>query len=167
MNKIKPVFVELGLQTSNEDSAIFIRRGYKNEVFEKSISLLSGLNIVVHVIIGLPNETTSDIINTIKYINQFPIQGVKLQLLHILKDTDLYDYYTKNPFNILTLEQYGDILMACVKHLRSDIVIHRLTGDGPKKILVEPLFSANKRMVLNYINNRLRTENIVQGSEIL
>ena len=84
-----------------------------------------------------------------------------------VKDTDLYDYYTKNPFNILTLEQYGDILMACVKHLRSDIVIHRLTGDGPKKILVEPLFSANKRMVLNYINNRLRTENIVQGSEIL
>lgn len=167
LNKIKPVFVELGLQTSNEDSAIFIRRGYKNEVFEKSISLLSGLNIVVHVIIGLPNETTSDIINTIKYINQFPIQGVKLQLLHILKDTDLYDYYTKNPFNILTLEQYGDILMACVKHLRSDIVIHRLTGDGPKKILIEPLFSANKRMVLNYINNRLRTENIVQGSEIL
>ena len=167
LNKIKPVFVELGLQTSNEDSAIFIRRGYKNEVFEKSISLLSGLNIVVHVIIGLPNETTSDIINTIKYINQFPIQGVKLQLLHILKDTDLYDYYTKNPFNILTLEQYGDILMACVKHLRSDIVIHRLTGDGPKKILVEPLFSANKRMVLNYINNRLRTENIVQGSEFL
>ena len=164
LNKIKPVFVELGLQTSNELSANFIRRGYKNKVFEDSVKLLDGLNIIVHVIIGLPYETATDILNTIKYINIFPIHGVKLQLLHILKDTDLYSYYLKSPFHILSLEEYGDLLIMCIKNLRPDIVIHRLTGDGPKKLLVEPSFSSNKRMVLNYINNRLRNENVIQGS---
>ncbi|MBQ1192540.1 MAG: TIGR01212 family radical SAM protein [Lachnospiraceae bacterium] len=164
INEIKPVFIELGLQTSNETSAQFIRRGYSNKIFENSITLLYGLNIVVHLIIGLPFENDDDIINTIKYINKFPIHGVKLQLLHILSDTDLYEYYKKNPFKILSLEEYGNILISCIKHLRPDIVIHRLTGDGPKKTLVEPAFSANKRMVLNYINNRLRNECVVQGS---
>lgn len=164
LNNIKPVFVELGLQTSNENTADFIRRGYKNNVFETAVDLLSGLNIVVHIIIGLPFEKEADILNTIKYINHFPIHGVKLQLLHILKDTDLYTYYLENPFKILSLEEYGDLLIMCIKHLRPDIVIHRLTGDGPKKLLAEPMFSANKRMVLNYINNRLQNENIVQGS---
>lgn len=164
LNNIKPVFVELGLQTSNENTADFIRRGYKNNVFETAVDLLSGLNTVVHIIIGLPFEEETDILNTIKYINHFPIHGVKLQLLHILKDTDLYTYYLENPFKILSLEEYGDLLIMCIKHLRPDIVIHRLTGDGPKKLLAEPMFSANKRMVLNYINNRLQNENIVQGS---
>ena len=85
-------------------------------------------------------------------------------MLHILKDTDLYTYYLENSFKILSLEEYGDLLIMCIKHLRPDIVIHRLTGDGPKKLLAEPMFSANKRMVLNYINNRLLNDNIVQGS---
>lgn len=164
LNTIKPVFIELGLQTSNENTADFIRRGYKNSVFENAVNLLSGLNIVVHIIIGLPFEKEDDILNTIRYINLFPIHGVKLQLLHILKDTDLYTYYLEKPFKILTLEEYGDLLIMCIKNLRSDIVIHRLTGDGPKKLLIAPMFSSNKRMVLNYINNRLQNENVVQGS---
>ena len=164
LNTIKPVYVELGLQTSNEASARFIRRGYDNKCFANAISLLNGLNIVVHVIIGLPNEEKSDIINTIQYVNSFPIHGIKLQLLHVLKDTDLYEYYLINPFHILSLEEYCDILLECIRHLRSDIVIHRLTGDGPKKLLVEPMYSANKKMVLNYINKRLKDEDVTQGS---
>lgn len=164
LNEIKPVYIELGLQTSNQASATFIRRGYDNSCFEKAIHMLNKLNIVVHIIIGLPHEEKSDIINTIKYINQFPIHGVKLQLLHILKDTDLYDYYLLNPFHILTLDEYGDLLIECIKHLRDDIVIHRLTGDGPKKLLVEPSYSANKKLVLNYINRRLKDEDVTQGS---
>lgn len=164
LNQIKPVFVELGLQTSNEASAVFIRRGYTNEVFEAAVSLLNGLSIIVHIIIGLPYEAPTDILNTIKYINGFPIQGVKLQLLHILKNTDLYTHYLQSPFHILSLEEYGDLLIMCINNLRPDIVIHRLTGDGPKKLLVEPAFSSNKKLVLNYINNRLRNENVIQGS---
>ncbi len=163
LNKIKPVFIELGLQTSNEKTAEFIRRGYKNQIFEQAVSLLEGINIVVHVIIGLPYETRDDLINTILYINRFKIHGVKLQLLHILKDTDLYSYYLENHFEILNLEQYIDLLLLAIRHLRRDIVIHRLTGDGPKKLLVEPKFSANKRMVLNYINKKLREEKVIQG----
>lgn len=164
LNQIKPVFVELGLQTSNEASAVFIRRGYTNEVFEAAVSLLNGLSIIVHIIIGLPYEAPTDILNTIKYLNGFPIQGVKLQLLHILKNTDLYTHYLQSPFHILSLEEYGDLLIMCINNLRPDIVIHRLTGDGPKKLLVEPAFSSNKKLVLNYINNRLRNENVIQGS---
>lgn len=164
LNQIKPVFVELGLQTSNETSAVFIRRGYTNEVFEIAVSLLNGLSIIVHIIIGLPYEAPTDILNTIKYINAFPIHGVKLQLLHILKNTDLYTHYLQAPFHILSLEEYGDLLIMCINNLRPDIVIHRLTGDGPKKLLVEPAFSSNKKLVLNYINNRLRNENVIQGS---
>lgn len=164
LNQIKPVFIELGLQTSNENTAKFIRRGYTNDVFEKAVSLLNGLKIVVHVIIGLPYETEDDLLNTIHYINNFNIHGIKLQLLHILNDTDLYDYYLENKFEILDLEKYSDLLLLAIRHLRRNIVIHRLTGDGPKKILVEPMFSANKRMVLNYINKRLREDNVEQGS---
>lgn len=164
LNQIKPVFVELGLQTSNETSAVFIRRGYTNEVFEIAVSLLNGLSIIVHIIIGLPYEAPTDILNTIKYINAFPIHGVKLQLLHILKNTDLYTHYLQASFHILSLEEYGDLLIMCINNLRPDIVIHRLTGDGPKKLLVEPAFSSNKKLVLNYINNRLRNENVIQGS---
>lgn len=164
LNKIKPIFIELGLQTSNEASAHFIRRGYTNECFEQAIYLLEGLNVVVHIILGLPNETKDDIINTIHYINKFNIHGVKLQLLHVLKDTDLCTYYKNGSFSTFTLEEYTEILIQCLKHLRPDIVIHRLTGDGPKNQLIAPLWSGDKKKVLNYINNRLRTENVIQGS---
>ncbi len=164
LNMIKPVFVELGLQTSNENTAEFIRRGYKNIVFEEAMSMLDGILVVVHIIIGLPFENSTDLINSIKYINQFNVHGVKLQLLHILTDTDLYRYYLSSPFKVLDLDEYCELLILAIRYLRKDIVIHRLTGDGPKKLLYKPLFSANKRNTLNYINNKLRNENVIQGS---
>lgn len=165
LNKIKPIFVELGLQTSNEDSAQFIRRGYTNDVFEKAVSLLSHYNIeiIVHMIIGLPGETDEDILKTVDYINEFSIKGIKFQLLHILSGTDLCDYYNNYPFRIFSLEEYTNLLLKCILRLRPDIVIHRMTGDGPKKLLVEPKWSGNKKMVLNYINAALRKNNINQG----
>ncbi|MBP3338439.1 MAG: TIGR01212 family radical SAM protein [Lachnospiraceae bacterium] len=167
LNKIKPVFIELGLQTANEDTATFIRRGYKNEIFEVAVKKLSHINIevIIHMIIGLPNETEIDILNTVDYINKFPVKGVKFQLLHILTGTDLLDYYKNNKFRIFSLEEYTHILLECILRLRSDIVIHRMTGDGPKKLLVEPKWSCNKKYVLNYINTALKEKNINQGEK--
>ena len=165
LGKIKPIFVELGLQTSKEESAIFIRRGYTNQVFEDAVALLASYNIevIVHMIIGLPDETENDILETVDYINKFPVKGIKFQLLHILSDTDLCEYYNNNKFRIFSLEEYTHILLECILRLRPDIVIHRMTGDGPKKLLVEPKWSGNKKMVLNYINSALRQRNITQG----
>lgn len=167
INEIKPVFVELGLQTSNEASASYIRRGYTNQVFADCITLMDSFNknlespihIVVHTIIGLPNETYEDMENTIKYINSFPIHGIKFQLLHILKGTDLAKDYEKNPFKVLSLEEYTDILIRLLLILRKDIVVHRITGDGPKKLLIEPQWSGDKKRVLNYINHNIHKRN--------
>ena len=155
IHQIKPVFIELGLQTSNEESASFIRRGYTNKIFEDAINLITIYNdklhsnnpihIVVHTIIGLPNEDYPVMLETIKYINQFPIHGIKLQLLHILTNTDLAKEYEKNPFKVLSLEEYTDILIKLLENLREDIVIHRMTGDGPKNILIAPEWSKNKK----------------------
>ncbi len=167
LNTIKPIFIELGFQTSNEASANFIRRGYTNDVFEKCVNNLHSNNIevIAHMIIGLPGEFESDIYNTVEYLNSLPIQGIKFQLLHVLKDTDLYEYYKNHKFNIFSLEEYTHILLECILRLRSDIVIHRMTGDGPKSLLVEPKWSGNKKMVLNYINTALREHNITQGEK--
>lgn len=173
IHQIKPVFIELGLQTSNEESASFIRRGYTNKIFEDAINLITKYNdklhsnnpihIVVHTIIGLPNEDYPVMLETIKYINQFPIHGIKLQLLHILTNTDLAKEYEKNLFKVLSLEEYTDILIKLLENLREDIVIHRMTGDGPKNILIAPEWSKNKRNVLNYINKQLTLRDTVQG----
>ena len=173
IHQIKPVFIELGLQSSNEESASFIRRGYTNKIFEDAINLITIYNdklhsnnpihIVVHTIIGLPNEDYPVMLETIKYINQFPIHGIKLQLLHILTNTDLAKEYEKNPFKVLSLEEYTDILIKLLENLREDIVIHRMTGDGPKNILIAPEWSKNKRNVLNYINKQLTLRDTVQG----
>ncbi len=167
LNQIKPVIVELGLQTSNETSAKFIRRGYKNDIFEQAMYLLSSYNIevIVHMILGLPTETEKEMYETVEYINKFPVKGIKFQLLHILSGTDLYEYYKKTNFPILTLEEYTNILLECISRLRPDIIIHRMTGDGPKSILIEPKWSGNKKMVLNYINSALRDRNINQGEK--
>lgn len=175
IHMIKPVFIELGLQTSNEATASFIRRGYDNVIFEKAIKLINSYNelavnintpihIVVHTIIGLPGESLEQMLDTVKYINQFPIHGIKLQLLHILTDTDLAEEYKKNPFKVLSLEEYTDILIKLLENIRPDIVIHRMTGDGPKNILIAPEWSKNKRNVLNYINKQLTINNTTQGS---
>lgn len=175
INNIKPVFIELGLQTSNEDVASYIRRGYNNSVFERAVNLIDNINstidhkdrqihIVAHVIIGLPHESYTDMENTVEYINNLPIHGVKLQLLHVLKNTDLAKAFEKNEFQVLSIEEYADILIRLLLHIRPDIVIHRMTGDGPKNILIAPLWSGNKRNVLNYINKRLSEIKSPQGS---
>lgn len=160
---IKPVWVELGLQTIHEDTARFIRRGYTLDVFEQAVAGLSdrSVDIIVHVILGLPHETRTDMLKTIDYIARSPVSGIKLQLLHVLKDTDLADYY--GTFHILSEEEYIDIIIECLEHLPGDMVIHRLTGDGPSDLLIAPLWSLKKRSVLNHINKSLKERNTWQG----
>ena len=165
LNKIKPVWIELGLQTSNEKTAEYIRRGYKNDVYENAVKALKskGITVITHIIIGLPNETKEDILNTVDFAVKCGTDGVKLQLLHILKDTDLYEDYKQGKVEVLSLEKYIDILFACIEKIPKNIVIHRITGDAPKSLLVEPLWSADKKMVLNTINKELEKRDIVQG----
>lgn len=168
LNEIKPVWVELGLQTIHEETAAFIRRGYPLAVFEDAVSKLrhSHITVIVHTILGLPGETEDMMIDTVKYLNTKDIQGVKFQLLHILKNTDLADYYDENPFWIPTMDEYFSLLSKCISHLSKDIVIHRLTGDGPKSLLIAPLWSANKRQVLNQMGSFFKQHNIWQGKEL-
>lgn len=165
LNKIKPVWIELGLQTIHESSAQFIRRGYKLPVFKNAVTKLrnAGIEVIVHTILGLPGESTEDILQTINYLNQQDIQGIKLQLLHILKETDLYSVYQLSPFWVPTLDEYLELLGKCISNLRPDIVIHRITGDGPKSLLVAPLWTGNKRLVLNSIQSYLKCHDIWQG----
>ncbi|MBO8462440.1 MAG: TIGR01212 family radical SAM protein [Firmicutes bacterium] len=165
LNEIKPVFVELGLQTIYEQTATFIRRGYELPCFEEAVYHLKeiGCNVVVHMILGLPNETNAMIINEMRYLNTLPIDGIKLHLLHILKNTDLAIYYEKHPFHIYTLEEYTDLILACINELRPDIVIHRITGDGPKNLLIAPLWSGHKKLVLNTIHHQMKEQDCYQG----
>ncbi len=165
LNKIKPVFVELGLQTSNEKSVKYIRRCYENSVYKNAVKELKnrGINVVTHIIIGLPNETKNDVLNTVDFAVKCKTDGVKLQLLHILKDTDLYEDYKNGIVKPLTLNEYTDILFACIERIPENIVIHRITGDAPKKYLVEPLWSGDKKNVLNTINKEMEKRNIIQG----
>ncbi len=158
LNKIKPVFVELGLQTIHEKSAEYIRRGYLLSVYDEAVKRLKSIsiNIVVHVILGLPNESKTDMLETVSYVCKSGIDGIKLQLLHILKNTDLADEYYRGNVKTLELDEYIDIIKACVEIIPSDIVIHRLTGDGAKKDLIAPLWSADKKNVLNKINKALQ-----------
>ncbi|MGN0522620.1 MAG: TIGR01212 family radical SAM protein [Eubacterium sp.] len=155
LNSIKPVFVELGLQTIHKKTADYIRRGYELDAYDKAVENLKkiGVNIVVHIILGLPGESKEDMLKTVEYVCNSKIDGIKLQLLHVLKGTDLEADYKKGKFNVLSLEEYLDILGSCLKIIPNDIIIHRLTGDGAKKDLVAPLWSANKKKVLNAINN--------------
>lgn len=164
-NKIKPVWIELGLQTIHEKTAKYIRRGYELDCFIEAVNKLNALNvaIIVHVIIGLPGESKEDIYETIKFLSKLPIQGVKLQLLHVLKGTDLYDDYKEKGFKILTMEEYFEILSNALMLLPKNMVIHRLTGDGPKSLLVEPQWTANKKLVLNSMNKYFMDKCIIQG----
>lgn len=169
LNKNKPVWVELGLQTIHKNSAEFIRRGYSLDVFEKAVYDLKkrGITVIVHTILYLPNETRDMMMQTISYLNELPIDGIKLQLLHVLKGTDLADYYKANPFHLPNPEEYMELLGYLLSHLRPDIVVHRLTGDGPKNLLIAPLWTANKRLVLNGIQKHLKDSDIWQGKEYL
>lgn len=165
INQLKPVWVELGLQTIHDRTASLIRRGYDLPVFEKAVRSLRNRNleVIVHTILFLPGETAEDMYATISYLNQTDIQGIKLQLLHILKQTDLEAYYKEHPFFIPSMDDYFLVLGECLSRLRSDIVIHRLTGDGPKSLLIAPLWTGNKRYVLNQFHAYLKRQNIWQG----
>ena len=158
MNKIKPVFVELGLQTIHQKSAKYIRRGYDLSVYDKAVRDLkkTGVNVVVHVILGLPNESENDMLETVKYVCESGANGIKLQLLHVIDGTDLAKDYEKGLFKTLEFDEYVNLIVKCVKIIPKDIVIHRLTGDGAKKDLIAPLWSADKKRVLNAINKALR-----------
>jgi len=158
MNKIKPVFVELGLQTIHQKSAKYIRRGYDLSVYDKAVRDLKkiGVNVVVHVILGLPNESENDMLETVKYVCESGANGIKLQLLHVIDGTDLAKDYEKGLFKTLEFDEYVNLIVKCVKIIPKDIVIHRMTGDGAKKDLIAPLWSADKKRVLNAINKALR-----------
>lgn len=169
LSKLKPVWVELGLQTIHKATSDFIRRGYELDVFEKAVYDLKriGVSVIVHTILYLPNETKDMMLGTISYLNQLPIDGIKLQLLHILKHTDLAAYYEEHPFPLPTLEEYLELLGFLLSHLRPDIVVHRMTGDGPKSLLIAPLWTGNKRLVLNSIQSYLKRSDLWQGKEYL
>lgn len=159
LNKIKPIFVELGLQTINEDTARYIRRGYTLEVYDKAVADLHkiGINVVTHIILGLPGESKDDMLKSVEYACKVT-DGIKLQLLHILNGTDIAKDYEQGKFEVLTLEQYTEIIKECVQIIPKNVVIHRLTGDGAKKDLIAPLWSADKKTVLNTINRALKNE---------
>lgn len=157
LNKIKPVFVELGLQTIHEKSAEYIRRGYRLDAYDRAVTELKkiGVNTVAHIILGLPGETKKDMLETVRYVCQSGIDGIKLQLLHVLKNTDLEADYKAGKFKTLEFDEYIDIIKDCVDIIPKNIVIHRLTGDGAKKNLIAPLWSADKKKVINAINKAL------------
>ena len=168
LSALKPIWVELGLQTVHEDTARFIRRGYDLPVFERAIHDLrnAGITVIVHTILGLPGESRRQMLQTVNYLNTQDIQGIKFQLLHILKDTDLADYYEKHPFPLPDMETYFSILAEQLTHLRPDIVVHRLTGDGPKQLLIAPLWTGNKRQVLNQMQAYFKRHDIWQGKDL-
>ena len=165
LNRIKPVWVELGLQTIHEDTALFIRRGYPLSCFEEAVTNLrrEHIEVIVHTILGLPGEDEERILRTIHYLNHQDIQGIKLQLLHVLKHTDLAAYYEEHPFHIYTMEEYLQLVIHCLEQLSPELVIHRLTGDGPKELLIEPQWSTRKRTVLNTLHQELRRLDTWQG----
>ena len=160
LNKIKPVWIELGLQTINENTARAFNRGYTLDVFEKTYIELKERNfeVIVHMILGLPGENEEDMYATVKYLSKKNIDGIKIHGLHILKGTRLASEYEKHPFKIMSLEEYTRVLINCLKILPKNTVVHRMTGDGDKKILIEPQWSADKKRVLNYINKKIKEE---------
>lgn len=157
INRIKPVSIELGLQTVNEKTAELINRNYSNECYFEAVKRLKeeGIEVVTHIIIGLPNETKADALNTTKAVVKAESDGVKFHLLHVLKGTKLESLYREGEFSVLTLEEYAEILKCCIEVLPPDTVVHRITGDGAKRDLIAPLWSANKKAVLNYLKKYL------------
>jgi len=158
INKIKPVWVELGLQTIHKDTAKYIRRGYPLKEYDLALRKLKKIGItqiITHVILGLPNETKKDVCETVRYVGRSQSDGIKLQLLHVLSGTDLETEYANGKISVMDMENYIDTLKACIEELPKDMVIHRLTGDGDKKKLIAPLWSGDKKMVLARINKEL------------
>ena len=158
LNRKKPVLVELGLQTIHEASIRYIRRGYENEVYVQAVQNLNALGItpVTHIILGLPGETEEQMVETTQAAVAAGTQGVKFHLLHVLSGTDLHKDYQAGKFSCLTLEGYARVLKKCLGVLPPEVVVHRITGDGAKKDLVAPLWSADKKRVLNYLTKVLQ-----------
>ena len=166
LNRIKPVWVELGLQTIHADTARRIRRGYELSVYEDAVARLkaAGLTVIVHVILGLPGEKREQMLQTIDYLGgDHRPDGVKLQLLHVLEGTDLAQLWRAGQVPVMEPEEYYDLLCECLRRLPPDMVIHRLTGDGPKRILLAPLWTGDKKRVLNDLNRELERQHVRQG----
>ena len=157
--------IELGLQSIHEETAKWINRGHDLKCFDDAVKELRRRNIdvVVHIINGFPNETKEMMIDTVKHINNLDIQGVKIHLLHIMEKTALGYLYKKEPFKILSLEEYVDITVSQIELLNKNIIIHRLTGDAPRDLLIEPIWSLKKLVVMNEIDKKLRSSNSYQG----
>lgn len=167
LNRLKPVWVELGLQTIHASTAAYIRRGYPLSCFETALQELKKrkIQVIVHTILGLPFETEEMVLETMQYLNRCSVSGIKLQLLHVLKHTDLAREYQAGVFQVLDRETYLSLLIHCLAVLRPDLVIHRLTGDGPADLLIAPLWSQAKRSILNDLHHRMKAEQIRQGAE--
>ena len=165
LNQIKPVWIELGLQTMHDTTAMYIRRGYPLSCFEEAVKTLRKhqIEVIVHTILGLPGEKEEQILETMNYLNAQDIQGIKLQLLHVLEGTDLADDYRKGLFSVFSREEYLALLIRCLEHLSPDIVIHRLTGDGPSQLLIAPLWASRKREVLNLLHHQMKEQQSFQG----
>ena len=167
LNRRKPVWVELGLQSIHEDTARYIRRGYELPVYEDALARLkgAGIHVIVHVILGLPGEDRERMLATIDYLaGKNRPDGIKLQLLHVLEGTDLAAEWRAGKFRCMEMEEYFDLLCECLERLPADMVIHRLTGDGPKHTLLAPLWTGDKKRVLNELNRTLENRKISQGS---
>lgn len=170
LRSIKPVWVELGLQTANENTAEAFRRCYKNDVYQHAVQTLKEMDIpvITHIILGLPGETPDDMEASVRYACDCGTNGLKLQLLHVLEGTDLGEQYKADPTSVPVMEmnEYIDLLCRLLPVIPQDVVIHRLTGDGPKRLLLAPLWTGNKRLVLNTMSRVFRERNIVQGSAL-
>ena len=165
LNMIKPVWVELGLQSIHEKTSNFIRRCYPLEVFDLAVQNLHAIDIkvVVHLIAGLPTETDAEFLESVAYVNRSKVHGIKFQLLQVLRNTDLGSSYEEKPFRVLTLDTYADLIVTAIANIRTDMVVHRITGDAPKEDLIAPLWSLNKRGVLNKIHQCFKDRDLWQG----
>ena len=165
LNRKKPVWIELGLQTMHDDTLRRIRSGFVRRQYEEAVFALSsrGIAVITHLILGLPGETRDMMRASVSYVAGLPVQGVKLQLLHILRGTELGAQYEAEPFPLFSLEEYCDFVAGCVALLPPEMVIHRLTGDGPRSLLLAPLWSTDKKRVLNTIQKSFRERDLWQG----
>lgn len=165
LNQIKPVWIELGLQTIHPDTSRFIRSGFTQECFHQAVTSLTNCHIpvIVHVILGLPGETKEQMMETVRHVGKLNIFGIKLQLLHVLSGTDLGTLYTQSPFPLFSQDEYCEFVVDCLEQLPAHITIHRLTGDGPKELLIAPLWSSAKRSVLNQIERNMKLRDTWQG----
>ena len=167
LNQIKPVWIELGLQTIHEETLSFIRSGFTLHQYEEAVHALQerGISVITHLILGLPGENKDAMRASVSYVASLPVDGIKLQLLHVLKGTDLGTLYQKEPFPLFTLEEYCSFVAECISLLPPDMVVHRLTGDGPRKLLLAPLWSTDKKRVLNTIQKQLKEADLWQGKQ--